>query len=176
MRRVLAVLMLMAGFCFGESGVPIVHEEDVNFSGKPPMWDIEVAAANDGIVRMNFYRGTNTWDATGWTAVLKVGKNENDANMVSVTGTVSTTRCDFRITPSKFPYGGLKNWYSSVLLTSNSVVNSELKGSFSVLRSPEANSAALVLTQAIGWGTYTYTGTATNGPYRAGTNITFSAA
>lgn len=140
-----------------------------------------VITAQQNTPRLGFYLWANSstrWDASGYTAVYKWSTYPlaaDAAAMNSITGTVSGTSVWFTVYDTNF-VTACQGGYAVLALTKSGEGHSYARGRHTVLRAPEfTGSDAWTAYTNIYWAMHSYSGTASYGPYIAGTNIVFGA-
>jgi len=162
MKRLLTSLAFL--LCVSAFGAVPQKPINANFEGDEVQWHINTKVGNTPAIVATMYQGTNLWDATGWTAIFKYGKNRSSGSMVSITGTVSTSTITFQANSNSFAMP-VENWYSAILLTTNGFTESSPEGLITVERSPEVDAGQLFVTYAISGGLYSFSGNFTNWPF-----------
>ena len=183
--RYFLIPALAAALCLVSSAatntIPRLRDQTANFMKDSDIsqWHIKAKQGNAGIVQRIFtVNGSNVLNLVGKTVVFKAGKNDKDPDMSSLTGVVSTTYVDFTMTAAFLAQSTAMPWYSTILVTSTSDTSfavSQPRGQLTIRNSTEIDGGDLDTTRALNYANRTYSNVASNGAYRAGSNITFSA-
>jgi hypothetical protein len=152
------------------------YQLDLDIQKPMQEFALDVYQANTYTLQVNFKERGTPWTNTAYTATFKWGTNWLDStSMSTTTGTVSGATATFSLGPTVTATNG--EWLAEIVLVNGSEIRTWNQGWMKVHKSPGAGSpGALDFGTTVNWGTVdTYAGTSTNGPYRAGSNITFSA-
>lgn len=142
---------------------------------------LEVYSANQRVLDVTIKDGFTKYDYTGRTPVMWWSPSNNQTNLSGVVmaaiSNTNPTNGTFRATwsPSNLNTNG--NFWYGVGITTNGVVTTARIGQMRIIYDPYASGVSPVsFGKSLNWGTITqYLGTATYGPYRAGSGISASA-
>jgi len=163
MRKISLILACSFVAAFACAQMP-QYPINADIQGEGNQWHIPTKVGNTIQINATMYQGTQTWNATGWTAKFRYGKSRNADLMSTITGVVSGSSITFQAATNDFAYP-VENWYSTILIESNGYAVSSPEGLLTVKRAPEIDSGTLFQTYTINGNLYSFTGSFTNWPF-----------
>jgi hypothetical protein len=176
MKRLIACLMI-CGYVFADAPAPYPITINSRAQNAPP---VLVYRANGITFRASFTDGDTPSVLSSNDTPYMVWATSSLASSVATSTysvvSLSTGIVDFAFSPAGVNYAAGRYIYEIGVKDSNDVARTYRQGIFTIQGSPTGTGAGPVTwTSNINWNVYQYTGTATYGPYRAGTNVIFSA-
>lgn len=148
---------------------------DLDLSQTTRNFSLKWAEGTTPLIRANLRNAGAAYTATGWTGTLYLQSTWDDTQVQAIASTATgATYLDFQLTGAQTATSGV--FFANFIATDGTATVEWQRGTVEVRDSPGTSGAGSVtLTSPLTWSSYTFTGTAAAGPYRAGTNVTFSA-
>ena len=166
------IVIFLAGVLSAQADPPLSKTVDFSGSTAPAL---QFYQANTRTVEWSYKNNGAAVNGAGYSAFMWIAPSNSSPSVVTaacswVTQTSGIMRAVF--SPSDLNTNGY--WVYGVGLTSNNNTTAR-QGALSIVADPYSSASALTLTSAINWSLFTYLNT-TNGPYLAGSNISFRTA
>lgn len=147
---------------------------DLDLSQTTRNFSLKWAEGTTPLIRANLRNAGAAYTATGWTGTLYLQSTWDDTQVQAIASTATgATYLDFQLTGAQTATSGV--FFANFIATDGTATVEWQRGTVEVRDSPGTSGAGSVtLTSPLTWSSYTFTGTAAAGPYRAGTNVTFS--
>ena len=148
---------------------------DLDLSQTTRNFKLQWAEGTTPLIRANLRNAGAAYTATGWTGTLYLQSTWDDTQVQAIPSTATgATYLDFQLTGAQTATSGV--FFANFIATDGTATVEWQRGQVEVRDSPgTAGAGSVTLTSPLTWSSYTFTGTAAAGPYRAGTNVTFSA-
>jgi len=171
MRYLLASLLL----AFNLFAATPPQSVDLDLSQTTRNFSLKWAEGTTPLIRANLRNAGAAYTATGWTGTLYLQSTWDDTQVQAIPSTATgATYLDFQLTGAQTATSGV--FFANFIATDGTATVEWQRGQVEVRDSPgTAGAGSVTLTTPLTWSGYTFTGTAAAGPYRAGTNVTFSA-
>jgi hypothetical protein len=136
---------------------------------------LSAAEGTTPVYRVALENAGAAFDSSAWTGILYLSETWTAGTVISIASAASTsTYIEFRPTAVNLATPGI--YRASFVVTDGTYTVEWSRGEFHVKENPGTDGAtAAEFSNALNWGTFTtYANTGASGPYRAGTNVTFS--
>jgi len=169
MRYLLASLLL----AFNLFAATPPQSVDLDLSQTTRNFSLKWAEGTTPLIRANLRNAGAAYTATGWTGTLYLQSTWDDTQVQAIPSTATgATYLDFQLTGAQTATSGV--FFANFIATDGTATVEWQRGQVEVRDSPgTAGAGSVTLTSPLTWSSYTFTGTAAAGPYRAGANITF---
>ena len=146
---------------------------DLDLSQTTRNFSLKWAEGTTPLIRANLRNAGAAYTATGWTGTLYLQSTWDDTQVQAIASTATgATYLDFQLTGAQTATSGV--FFANFIATDGTATVEWQRGQVEVRDSPgTAGAGSVTLTSPLTWSSYTFTGTAAAGPYRAGANITF---
>lgn len=149
---------------------------DLDLSYTTRAFKLQFAEGTTPLIRANLRNAGTAYTATGWTGTLYLSATWQDETVIAIESTATTsTHVDFQLTAAQTATSGV--FSANFVLVNGSDTVEWQRGTIEIRDSPGTSGAELVdLTTPLNFGDFTFSNVAGSGPYRAGSNIVFTAA
>jgi hypothetical protein len=165
----LAIFLPLAVFA-----APPPQAFDLDASATTRRFTLTTAQGTTPLFRANLRNANAAFTATGWTGTLYLQTTFDDTSVVAIPSTTTGANyLDFQLTANHTATNGV--FVANIIATDGTATIEWQRGEVTISPSPgTAGAGTITLTTPINWASSAYTGTAASGPYRAGTNVTFT--
>jgi hypothetical protein len=149
----LAISLLVA-LCLTAHGADPYIPISCNIEKSDNQFHVRSSVLNTPVIKATIYQGTNLFNLSGWGGTFKFAKDDSQASMTPIVGSVSTSETgviEFAVATNDFSKP-IDSWYAVVLLTNATKQVSYARGLITLQRSPEISAGSALPTSVALYG------------------------
>lgn len=168
------ILLALLAFALPVFAAPPPQAFDLDASATNRRFNLTTAQGTTPLFRANLRNANAAFSATGWTGTLYLSNTFEDSSVIAIPSTATgATYLDFQLDATDTATNGV--FVANIIATDGTSTIEWQRGEVNIVPSPgTAGAGTITLSTPLSWSGYQYSGTGASGPYRAGTNVTFT--